>query len=188
MEMMDKNRSYGKIAPPLMEDGLDRPAHYEQDGHLYDAHGRRIIPGQPSDKSQEVSTDDGDHGEALTPATLIAQADTLPWAQFKAEARRVLGPDCPGGKAAIVAALKSAIIKFEEHREKKSDASAPADNAGAVGVDLASWARGRREYLFQDIQKELRTRYHKQVSERLDAVDFLIQEGVITAAEARQDV
>jgi hypothetical protein len=68
-----------------------------------------------------------------------------------------------------------------------------------AGVDLAGWARGEKEYRFSDVQKAIDDyilgEIYKIVDARFvsvkgrrDAVQFLIDEGIIDAGEARDDV
>jgi hypothetical protein len=72
--------------------------------------------------------------------------------------------------------------------------------AGAsTGVDLAAWGRGEREYalsevrvaideyILGEIDKIVDARF-VPVKGRRDAVQFLIDEGIIAADEARDDV
>jgi hypothetical protein len=71
---------------------------------------------------------------------------------------------------------------------KKTEADAPAKPNSKSGIDLAAWARGQKHYLAGEVFKALRNEYHVQLSERRDAVDFLIAQGVIEASQARTDV
>jgi hypothetical protein len=64
----------------------------------------------------------------------------------------------------------------------------PVEAKSKVGVDLAAWGRGEKNYLFGEIQKEIRGQHSKQVMTRRDAVDFLIEKRIITAKAARTDV
>lgn len=84
-------------------------------------------------------------------------------------------PPAPPAESAIPAATHTPI------------ANPPKPN----GVDLQRWARGKQEYLWAEVAKAIRQQYGKQIAgehARKDAVDFLIGERVITAAEARKDV
>lgn len=118
---------------------------------------------------------------------------------FRKKAREVLGDTCPSDKAGIKQALAIAIEKFQERQAKRQ--KLPETTAGltfsdltgeaeyTVGtVNLAAWGRGKQQYIFGEVAKAIRTKFHKQVSERRDAVDFLIEQGVVSAAEARKDV
>lgn len=121
----------------------------------------------------------------------------IPWATFRKAAMRILGDNCPASKQAIIKELEAAVKGFEEHQARRRTTAAqakaqadkpadPADNSGSI--DLAAWGRGQRNYLWTEVQREIRTKYSKQVTERRDAVDFLIEEGLITAESARKDV
>ncbi len=131
---------------------------------------------------------------AMSPADLLRQADTLSWPQFRKQAKAIFGPDCPAHKDAIKAALiekvnaEASAAPAPKPAAPTPPAPAPAPQGKATGVDLAAWGRGRQEYLFGDIRKAIRAQYGKVVTERHDAVDFLIEQGVITAESARKDV
>ena len=197
---LDRSKPFGKISPALLEDDFDRPAYFEQDGKLYDAHDRLNEPDKPIEGAPgaiETSEDDGAGDAAVMPASqLLADADVMPWARFRAQAKAILGATCPGDKNSIKAALREAIAKVQERSVKRShstpgmtwDAATGGKEQAKGGVNLAAWGQGQTEYLFGDIQKALRTTFAKQVSERRDAVDFLIEQGVITATNARTDV
>lgn len=205
MLMLNKSQPYGKIAPAWQPDEFDRPAYYEQNGKMFDAHGRLIEAGKPLQVSQpapaDAENDEPGDEPPVDVAALLEGADTMPWPQFRKRAREVLGDTCPGDKAGMKAALATALEKRAEQIAKRQHkAPEPAgrgltyddmtgDSAHMVGtVNLAAWGRGRQQYIFGEVAKAIRTKYHKQVSERRDAVDFLIEQGVITKAEARKDV
>jgi hypothetical protein len=68
-----------------------------------------------------------------------------------------------------------------------------------IAVDLAAWGRGEREYPFNEVRlaideyvlneiyKIVDTRF-VSLKSRVDALQFLIDEGFITSADARGDV
>lgn len=184
---LDRSKTFGKIAgDQFIPDGCDRPAAFEQGGKFFDAHGRLIEPGV------EVSIvpgddDDADQAPAMTVAELLEKAQSLSIRQLRTEAARVLGPECPAGKVAIIEKLREAQQAFDS-RHAKRRAQAPAVATSTSGVDLAAWARGQKEYLWGEVRKEIKTKFGRNVSERDDAVEFLITQEVITAGEARQDV
>lgn len=199
MLKLDRDRPFGKFTPPWMGEAgaeFDRPAHYEQDGRNFDQHYREIVPGQPlasEVKAQDESVAAAAEEEMLSPAALLAGANTIPWAKFNKEAKRILGATCPAGKAAIVGALQTAIAGYQARQEKRAPAAAAAvapSNGAAVkgGVDLAAWGRGQKEYIVGDLIKAFRSQHHARLSERRDMVNFLVDQKVITGAEARQDV
>lgn len=230
MRKLDRAFAFGKITPPYQGDDFDRPAFYEQDGVFFDQHDREIVPGQPlpqivphaprpltkQDEPERHPLDhDGDGrpggslpagpvDPAMSPAELLASADTLPWPQFRKQAKAIFGPDCPANKDAIKIALEEAIAGYGASQQRRAERAAaqpqepqaaptpppaaPVPQGKGTGIDLAAWGRGKTEYLFGDIRKEIRSRYGKVVTERHDAVDFLIEQGLITAESARKDV
>ena len=203
MNRLDRSKEFGKITPPWQDDSFDRPAYYEQGGRLYDAHDRLIEPGKPVSGPDPVPVaiaEPEPDNELMPAATLLAQADSMAWAKFRSEAKKILGTTCPAGKEDIKRALADAVAAVEAklERSKPKSASSPgltwdgvtggSEAAKGGAVDLAAWAMGKREYLFGEVQKAIRTAYHKQVTERRDAVDFLVEQKVIAAASARRDV
>ena len=203
MSTLNRSQSYGKISPPYQPDEFDRPAYYEQAGKMFDAHGRLIVPGvalaEPA--ADAGDNDPGGNDGAIDVVALYEGADSMPWPVFRKKAREVLGETCPSDKAGIKVALGTAIEKFNERKAKKAADLPETKSAGltfssltgdaehTVGtVNLRAWGAGRQQYIFGEVAKAIRTKYHKQVSERRDAVDFLIEQGVVTKAEARKDV
>ena len=57
------------------------------------------------------------------------------------------------------------------------------DDEGSV--DLKAWAEGRKDYLWGDVQKAIRDQHKRMVTEKHDAIEFLIGEGIVSAAAAR---
>lgn len=95
-------------------------------------------------------------------------------------------------KGVSFGSLEEAPPKVKPKKEPPAPAKAqppavPAKN-GSAGVDLAAWARGRKDYVFGEVRKAIDARYFRSLNERREAVEFLIDQGVITAAEARKDV
>jgi hypothetical protein len=233
MSKLDISRPYGKVAPPCEMPGGAR-AFYEQDGKLYDAHHREIIPG--AIVKQAVAPAPVADLDPLPPPTpreekpviemtaqeILDGMDAMGWAELQKKAKQVLGGACPPGKAAIRSALEAAIKGHAERIEKRKltaergatqtitpgrtiptpDFDPPSEDAPAVApspapksaapvggpVDLAAWGRGQREYVFSEIRKAIRAQYNAAVMERSDAIDFLIDNKIITGAEARRDI
>lgn len=205
---LDRSKPFGKISPAYQESDMDRPAYFEQDGKFFDAHDRLIEPGKPLPAPKpaaapvvaiETGTPTAD--ETLPATRLLAEADSMPWPKFRAAAKKVLGETCPGDKEGIKAALAAGIAAVQEREAKRAPSSASSNGltwdsvsggkeaaAASGGVDLKSWATGQREYLFAEVQKTIRKTYNKQVSERVDAVNFLVDQGLLTADQARRDV
>jgi hypothetical protein len=193
MKTLNRTKDFGRIAPPWMGNGFDRPAYFQQGEDFFDAHDRQIIPGQPIVVEADEPDDEGsEDSEQISAGELVALAETMSWPKWAAAVKKVLGPDSPRGKAAMLAALQEALQKHGERQSKrttkKTEADAPAKPNSKSGIDLAAWARGQKHYLAGEVFKALRNEYHVQLSERRDAVDFLIAQGVIEASQARTDV
>ncbi|MEK9811088.1 MAG: hypothetical protein VW362_11615 [Candidatus Nanopelagicales bacterium] len=191
---LDRSKPFGKITgEPFIPEGCDRPAAYDQNGLLFDAHDRLIEKGKPASIVPHDDPDDVD-GPDMTVADMIREANVMHWRRFKAMAMKVLGPDCPNSKAAIVEALIAVQKEFDARQARKvaearpAKAIEPTPANGPKGVDLAAWARGTKEYLFGDIRKAIKEKYGRNVQERDDAVEFLVSQGVIYADHARTDV
>lgn len=186
---LDRSKPFGKIAgDQFIPDGCDRPAAFEQGGKFFDAHGRLIEPGVAVSivPDEDDAVVEGD--QVMTVAEILLQAQAMPIRKLRAEASRALGPECPNTKAQIIEKLREVQQAFDSrHAKRRGQAQAAAPVSGA-GVDLAAWARGQKEYLWGDVRKEIKGRFGRNVSERDDAVEFLITQEVITAGEARQDV
>ena len=125
----------------------------------------------------------------VTAAELLARmkARTIAWNAAQKSAKRILGGDCPAGKAAIMEALKVAAQAGSKHKpapEKSNKKEAPDTG----GIDLAAWGRGQKEYLFDEVRKAIRKAYHVGVNDRRAAIEVLLDENLITADEARQDL
>lgn len=133
MLQLNKAKPFGEIHPPMIEPDFDRPAHFEQDDKFFDQHGRHIIAGTPLHEMDEPGASGASDASASAPAAadvsyspteLIVHADTIPWSEFQRDAKRILGPTCPAGKAAIVEALKKAVTAFEEKRQRQRQRNA----------------------------------------------------------------
>ncbi len=216
MQKLNQSRPFGRITPPYPVPGTGRLAAYEQDGRFYDTHGALISTEPPRAAPapaaavvappvteaapaavEAVTADTAPVAPPVAPpapeaqigpAELLAGASSMGWAKFRGEAQRILGAACPPSKSGIVAALEAMVSGNTTVAQPPSTGPVNPDSPVIDGVDLAAWARGQKDYLFGDIQKALRKGYAKVVSERRDAVDFLVDEKVIAAAEARQDV
>jgi hypothetical protein len=140
-----KRRDVGKIGGHYQPDDFDRPAHYEWGGKFFDTHGYQIVPGQPFVPEEVAGHEDDGDGEAfagaLTPASLLAQADALSWPQLKAAAQAILGKDAPKSKSGILAQLKvlaegrvlKAVTVKREVAVINDPAAKPANGAAAPG-------------------------------------------------------
>ena len=154
----------------------------------------------------------------MTVSDLIGGFDGMPDALFKREAKRILGPACPASKTDMLSALNKVAVdiadKQQRHRKRTPRAkpevadqdppdtgdekveAKPAKPAkvakGKAGeVDLKKWATGQEDRLFSEVRKAIRQKYSKQIAgpnERMEALQFLIEKKVVTAAQARRDI
>jgi peptidoglycan hydrolase-like protein with peptidoglycan-binding domain len=229
MTKLNRNQPFGEIKPPMQEGAMDRPAHYEQDGKLFDAHDRLIEAGQPAvaaapaaaekppapapkpakaaaapketkpaPSAQEALAEQRRQDEiklklnqAKAPekppmtATEVLNSD-LPFAAFKKEAKRILGNQCPASKSDITAALAAFASQPNLNAQRQEESAAEQKDTGKSGVNLAAWGRGQKTYLFSEVRKAIQKEHGAVMTTEHDAVDLLIQAGVITAREARK--
>ena len=130
-------------------------AHYAQDGFHFDANGNLAE-------------------EWLKPADR-AKLDSL-------IARRAA--DAAAEKARIES-LKNAGLDDKEIAvitQSRTTSEKPTD---ADGVDLKGWARGEINIPWFKVRKAFMEKYSRDVDNQAAAIDFLIDEGVITAETAR---
>lgn len=169
MRMLDQARPFGKVSPPLDLDGCEMPAHYEQDGVLFDAHGH------PCRKEDEKKP---------APA-VVAKVEAAPVVETV-----VIAPVEPPVEASPrqKRAAARAAANTKAPSPEPIPAAPPPSNGVVDGVDLAAWGRGQQEYLFAEVRKAVKKGYGVQLAERRGVVDFLIEQRVITAAQARKDV
>lgn len=206
--------STGELAEEL---GLDRTPFYEQNGHLFDQHDRVIIKGQPlepdpppppPERTADGRIAPGDAEAIVSPTELLRRVNELPWPTFRKRAKAILGDTCPPSKDAIIEALKSALREVEQRLAlRRSEKPAATEFQGmawdnqkpeplpptsgkpnAGEIDLAAYARGQKDYLFGDVMKAMRSKYHVVFTERRDVVNFLVDNSVIPAHQARKDV
>lgn len=55
-------------------------------------------------------------------------------------------------------------------------------------LDLVAWARGERDYITAEVRLAIAARFGKLVDDYQEAIKLLIDEGVIAATDAREDV
>jgi hypothetical protein len=185
---LNRNRPYGIIS------GTGVFPSYEQadaDGktlRYYDSEGLEVDfkTGERLEKPVEVEADvqmkEGDWADAAR--ELLRKADSMQFMQFAIKAAALLGGDNPpSNKKDIVAALQSRLDAMAGPAKPAAKKAAKvAEDDGAV--DLAAWARGEKKALFDDVAKAIRESYARDVSTVPDALDLLIEEGVVSDDEA----
>lgn len=197
---LDRTKPFGKISGDLfVPDGCDRAARYEQGGKFFDVHDRLIEPGVKVSivpTEDDGPAEDDAAGAGMSVAELLRQADSMHWRSLKKAAAVVLGPECPASKMQIIEALQAAQRGFDERAGRRKTVHVAGEQItterpsglSKTGVDLAAWGRGQKEYLWGEVRKAIKTEFGRNVSERDDAVEFLIGEGILTSEEAREDV
>ncbi len=198
---LNRKRSFGQITPPWQPAGFDRPAYYQQDDHFFDAHDRQIVRGQTLGEKDEEHTPVEDiatpvddpvvtpvDGPEMTASEVLASSDVMPIGKLRRLAKPFLTGKVPSNKAAILSALRNAVKAEGEPKNAGMTWDQENGNDTNSVIDLAAWGRGQKDYLFGDVQTAIRARYSKQVSEKVDAVSFLVDEGVIRGNEVRKDV
>lgn len=143
-------------------------------------------------------------GESMSAAQLLSEVKIIPWAKFSKEAKRILGPKCPGGKDAILAALRKASAGAHDRAQRRSERfgkGQPAEAAASAGaapaatapatpsgdVDLAAWGMGKADYIFGKIRGAIRAQFSVVVEKKRDAIHLLVEQKVIPAHLARRD-
>jgi hypothetical protein len=204
MQKLDRSRDFGVITPAYIDtDTMDRPAVTSQDGKLFDVYDNEIVSGVPGPAVVDPPTNkDNPSPRRLPVSELIANAHTMPWAEFKRQAKAILGNTCPASKEQIITTLSKAQAEYDERKsrrigpplgdlsntleagEEQSSAPPPVQQIGTI--DLSAWGRGQKQYLFADVRKAIRTRFSRSVTTVRDAIDALIDEEIVQANVARK--
>jgi hypothetical protein len=207
MARLNTRKEYGEVSPPW------HGACFEQDGRLFDAEGEEVVvpgynpppapqpletqaPSPAADKPAEKSDLDAPEIEpqGYSPAELIVIGEDMPFFTFRAAAKQILGEDStPRKKADIVDALRGMILGTYSAEPEQVEEPAPLPEEPIVDlppvaegeVDLVLWAKGGANYMFSDVRVAIRDKYNRQVSSTQNAVEALIDEGVVKAEQAR---
>lgn len=205
---LNKAKSFGTIYPPLQDPDMDRPARFEQSNRLFDQNGYEIIRGQPGPTADEIAAEheqaksaETSDPDTVTAGQLIALASTMPFMRFRSLARDLLGPRCPTTKDGIVKVLGEVPATTQLHKQSAGDpANGDPDDPAQTGeppaaasvltptsaaINLAAWGRGQIDYRFADVRDAIRRHYNRVVTEVPDAVEALIDVGLVPPMEAR---
>jgi len=198
---LNRNRPFGIISPgyhgasfeQVGSDGVTR--YYTSQGHEIDIKNHRLVESprsanRPAKREKTMAEKARD---------LLEEKDKPPFTKFALKAAALMGGDNPPStKAEIVAALT------ELAREPKLVAPAaepvktpdpvppvasetpdpdPVTDANET-IDLRAWGRGEVQYVFADVAKAIRTAYSRDVTTRADALDALIDAGILRDGEA----
>ena len=95
----------------------------------------------------------------------------------------------PGAAPSAPAAPKPTAKPVRRGRPPKTKTDKEPETGGPTGddsgVDLTAWAEGREDHLFGDVSAAINKRFNRIVTNREDAVEFLIENGVVTADRAK---
>ena len=86
IEHLDRARPFGRISGQQPQH-CDRPPAFEQDGKLFDVHGRLIVPGEPFDTAAAAAEAALAHEEAAEAAALLEAATAEALADKETQAR-----------------------------------------------------------------------------------------------------
>jgi hypothetical protein len=130
---LDRSKPFGTVSPPWSgERGeFDRPAHYGQNGRLFDRDGLEIVPGRPLKRKPSAAPprlELAPNGQAapsdadaiMSPGELLARADELPLSKLRQRAGVILGKSgetCPSTRAEIVAPLEVVLDQGRRSHE-----------------------------------------------------------------------
>lgn len=78
------------------------------------------------------------------------------------------------------APAQSADDAYDEESERATDA------VTAPEVNLTAWALGTEKYVFGKVMKAFRDRFSTNITNEIDGLTFLIDEGVVTAAQVAE--
>jgi len=170
------------------------------------------------DRAHETGVEESSSDYTMPLSELIAQAPAMVFNRFKMLAREFLGDNIHRTRQQISTQLKelarsrrarlaavgtprrkrARVLHAGDRSDRADEAPAPrtapaqpsAPDKGRNGtrVDLAPWARGEKEYPFGRVAEAIKEQYAMIVTGRREALVFLIDQEVIKADDARQDV
>lgn len=144
-------------------------------------------------------------GDGPTAEELLEEAAgeaKRPFLSWKADAKKILGDKCPGTKADILKALE-ASLEAVKPAPKQQAAGAPEPTPAPTDgkqnkpkgparlpdghpdrQTLYLWGSGQKKMLFGKVRQMMREGYNRVFHNERDALNFLVDEGVVPAAEA----
>ncbi len=134
------------------------PPHYGaslyRDGVYYDNYGRELFT--------------NDHSEEEIPA-VIAQWEDADHDEIEVEE--------PTAETSTPQPKKRGRPRQEPQKPAEDASDQSAENAA---VDLIAWAMGRKQYAWFLVRKAFRDQHHRAVARASDAIEFMLDEGLIT--------
>ena len=184
--MLDRTRAFGPSSPAWKgasyqqndEDGTER--YYNDQGLEVDIKTGEIIEEAPE---PEVAAPDVYDPKPYR--QMIDDCKKLPFIQWAVKAAALLGGNPPASKRDLLAELEKRARALENQAANAEKAKKKAGKASTgKGVDLKLWAEGKKKYLFDEVQKAIRAKYSREVAHEADAIDMLIEEGVVNPEKA----
>lgn len=170
-EILDLKRDYGTVVPP--ENGC----HYCQDGFFYGRDWRRVrTPNDPP----EPKADPMAKARAAKAEKAADKSGAVDDIYDKPKWRRntpkaTFAPKDGKGKRKYPRSV--------QNRVRPAASTRPADSVKSNEPNLTAWAKGETKILFGTVRDTIRGRFNVVVSNEPDAIEVLIREGVVTAAE-----
>jgi hypothetical protein len=200
MVALDKSKKYAKVC------GEDtKGVAWKQAGRLFNAQFQEVngagelMNGESADMEPAAVPAKKERPALDTIPALLKAKDSTPFMAWKKAAGAFLDP-CPGTKADIVAHLEAKAIATGTVTIAPVEPAARPEDAPTVEAlkvreaapdeirdKLNAWGDKRisQKLLFGDVQKMIRVKYNKVINNERDAINFLIDSGVVPAEWAR---
>jgi hypothetical protein len=91
-------------------------------------------------------------------------------------------------QAGLMGGERDLLLTTRRGRHRALHGSLAGFDDTVTDVDLAAFGRGEVDYLEQELLEAIDGRFGWPATSRQDALEYLIERGVVTAAEARRDV
>jgi hypothetical protein len=149
----DKSKPHSVIYPPEQhhEKKTGAVAHFEQDG-FYFTHKGHLIP--------EYLTEATEKKLARKTAIAVAEKKREEFLRDELSKQGIEGKDLEEA----IAEVKTQGVEVKPEPGK---------------IDLAAWARGETKLIWGQVRKAFADQYSRDVDNKPDAIDFLIEQGVI---------
>lgn len=186
---LNKSRSFAKVVPPL------NTAVAYQDGVYFNGQGLEVFTNnENSDMLQKKSVS---KWNSLVPRIAQAEAEATPPVTSEetpsgedtpVTSTDQTGPDPEGSTANETAGTETeGAADDQTSSEGSQDADEGANDTSKPGngaVDLVAWAKGEKHPWFT-VRAAFREQLSTNVKNKEDAIDKLIQKGLITAGEVK---
>lgn len=155
---LDQSKSLGTVSPAFFG------ATAYQDGVYFDPSGMELF----------TAADDTDEKrEASLKRWADQESKAANMRQAKAKKASSGAPDPEDGSG------------DDPEEDQEGEPNAGGAGAGETGVDLAAWAKGEAKYPSFQVFAKIKETYSRVVSNKTDAVDTLIEKGVVKADDVK---